>query len=132
MLEYAYECIEVREEENKIKEKKIEPKVKIVLDVKEEFKKMMEEVAINLNSFIRNQMAEFMNLIGKDNICVENFSEKLQLDTIIPKLKFFVSKPETKSDYYCNYTMLLFGLNKKLFVKEYSAVNFMKDIKEWI
>lgn len=74
MLEYAYECIEVREEENKIKEKKIEPKVKIVLDVKEEFKKMMEEVAINLNSFIRNQMAEFMNLIGKDNICVENFS----------------------------------------------------------
>lgn len=30
------------------------------------------------------------------------------------KLKFFVSKPGEQYNYYSNYVMLLFGVNKKL------------------
>jgi len=40
-----------------------------------------------------------------------------------------VSKPGDSSDYYCNYVMLLYGLNKKLFKPKYSLVDFVKDIK---
>ena len=49
------------------------------------------------------------------------------------KLRFFVSKPGDNSDYYSNYVMLLFGLNKKLFGNpKYSLIDFSKDVKQYI
>ena len=73
-----------------------------------------------------------MNFIGMNNIADEKFKEKFELNEIIKKLKYFVSKAEAKSDYYCNYIMLLFGLNKKLFRKDYNVLEFVKAVKEWM
>lgn len=36
---------------------------------------------------------------------------------VIDKIKYFVSAATARGDYYCNYVMLLFGVNKKLFPK---------------
>ncbi len=39
---------------------------------------------------------------------------------IFDKMKYFASDANAKGDYYCNYVMLLYGINKKLFPKEYN------------
>ena len=43
----------------------------------------MKELAVRLNLCIKNSMEEFMNLIGKDNIAVEDFKQRIELDGII-------------------------------------------------
>ena len=92
----------------------------------------MEELGLRLNCFIKANFNAFVDIIGKDKVTSNSFEQEFRLEEIIPKLKFFVSKPEVPSDYYFNYVMLLFGLNKKLFVKEYRVEEFVKSIKEWL
>ncbi len=50
----------------------------------------------------------------------------------LDKVKSFPSKPEEKCDYYCNWGMLLYGVNKCKFIKEFSLVEFVKVIKETV
>ena len=48
------------------------------------------------------------------------------------KLKFFISKKEHNSDYYSNFIMLLFGINKKIFNGKYGLIDFARDVKEGV
>ena len=48
------------------------------------------------------------------------------------KLKLFISAPNAEADYYCNFVMILFGVNKKIFKKDYKNTDFVKDIKDWV
>ena len=49
------------------------------------------------------------------------------------KLKFFRSKKEHASDFYSNFVMLVYGINKKLFGNQkYSLIDFAKDVKNGI
>ena len=57
---------------------------------------------------------------------IDEKSTHLEINGITEKLKFFVSLPTADSDYYCNLVMLIFGLNKKLFKKDYKNLEFVK------
>ena len=48
-------------------------------------------------------------------------------------MKFFNSRQQDHSDYYSNFVMLVFGINKKLFGNaKYGLVDFAKDVKEGV
>lgn len=58
--------------------------------------------------------------------------EQFSIDACMSKLKFFTCDSSAKFDYHCNYIMLLFGTNKKLFNNGYKNVDFVNDTKDWI
>lgn len=59
-------------------------------------------------------------------------STLFSLDNVLSKLKLFASLPNADSQYYCNFVMVLFGSNKKVFNKGFSCGDFVKQVGAWI
>ena len=53
---------------------------KINIEVCEEYRKLMEDLAIRLNYFIKANFLAFTGLIGKENIASENFDKEFKLE----------------------------------------------------
>lgn len=75
----------------------------------------MKEITFKIDQVIKAKYQEFVGLFaeGLDN---EGNRELFKLDTQ-DKLKYFSSKSGEKHDAFCNYFMIVFGINKKLFKK---------------
>lgn len=68
-------------------------------------KELMFNTCIRINDGIKEQIKNKMQVNGNFDFAV------------IDKIKYFASQATARGDYYCNYVMLLFGVNKKLFPK---------------
>lgn len=91
---------------------------------------IMMGITKRIDQVIRERYQEFMGLFVHD-LEHQGNRELFKLD-IENKLKCFSSKGGDKHDAFCNYFMIIFGINKKLFKKEYKNTDFVKSIAPWV
>lgn len=85
-------------------------------------------ICTQLNNLIKPSLLGSLHDSGLNEEKFKEFNFSIE-----NKLKYFASKPGDNSDYYCNYIMLIYGLNKKLFAyPKYSLMDFTREIKPFI
>ena len=104
------------------KEKEVKPAVKLE-ELSEYLKGELGKLCVKLTGVLRERIVA---ALAESPLSEE---ERLGLGWEMEgKLKFFKSKPGEKANYYCNYGMLVFGLNKKVMAQhKYNLHQFCKD-----
>ncbi|CAD8201349.1 unnamed protein product [Paramecium octaurelia] len=113
---------------------KVEPKQKVV-EQKQKPQKVSEEIVQSLKlhfkqfqELIAQKVPEVIQLFKEyfetKGFKIEDVQSIFQVNLNIDTVQIFPSKVDSKGDYYSNFMMLLYGLNKKLLFQDFPVTKF--------